>query len=80
MAKRIVGIRFDHVTSAEITGECRANRGVDGAWEEAVARLRREYEAVVAGWRDEPEQPTLWLMLDLERPLPRAMTDLEAQG
>ena len=30
---------------AEITPDCRANRTDDGAWEEAVARLRQVYDA-----------------------------------
>jgi hypothetical protein len=34
--------------SYTITTECRVNRGDDGAWEEAVARLRRVYDAQLA--------------------------------
>ena len=56
------------LTAAFITPECRANRGTDGAWEEAVARLRVEYEAVVAAWASEPVEPTLNLLLTMERP------------
>lgn len=56
------------LTAAFITPECRANRGVDGAWEEAVSRLRTEYEAVVAAWASEPVEPTLNLRLTMERP------------
>lgn len=56
------------VTAAFITPECRSGRGVDGAWEEAVARLRAEYDAVIAGWADQPVQPTLNLRLMMERP------------
>ena len=58
------------ITRAFITPECRENRGADGAWEEAVKRLRTEYEAVVAGWADEDEQPTFALQLLYERPIP----------
>jgi hypothetical protein len=58
------------VTRAFITPECRENRGSDGAWEEAVRRLRVEYEAVVEGWAEAHEQPTFALMLLYERPIP----------
>lgn len=51
-----------------ITPECRSSRGDEGAWDEAVRRLRAEYEAVVAGWKDAPAQPTLHLILSLDRP------------
>lgn len=59
------------VTAAFITPECRANRGVDGAWEEAVRRLRDEYQVIVRNWQalSTPErQPTLNLVLTMERP------------
>lgn len=56
------------VTAAFITPECVRNRGVEGAWEEAVKRLREEYEAVLDGWREIPEQPTMNLILTMERP------------
>jgi len=59
-----------HVTRAFITPECRENRGQDGAWEEAVRRLRVEYEAIVEGWSGEGEQPTFAVMLLYERPIP----------
>ena len=58
------------ITRAFITPECRENRGTEGAFDEAVARLRTEYEAVVAGWADEDETPTFALMLFYERPIP----------
>lgn len=56
------------VTAAFITPGCRAGRGDEGAWEEAVARLRVFYDDVVEGWRGKPEQPTLNLILHMERP------------
>jgi hypothetical protein len=55
------------ITAAFITPECRSNRGDDGAWQEAVDRLRAEYDAVLEGWRGEDQQPTLNLVLELER-------------
>lgn len=55
------------ISAAFITPECRRNRGVDGAWDEAVARLRAEYDAVLEGWKDHPQPPTLNLVLTMER-------------
>lgn len=60
--------RMSQVIAAFITPDCRVNRGDEGAWEEAAARLKAEYDAVLGGWKNEPEQPTLNLILDLERP------------
>lgn len=51
-----------------ITPECRENRGDQGAWDEAVARAKREYDAVVEGWKGHPTQPTIHLVLSVERP------------
>lgn len=56
------------VTAAFITPECRLNHGNDGAWDEAVRRLRDEYDAILHGWRKAPRQPTLNLILHMERP------------
>lgn len=56
------------LTAALITPDCRANRGDDGAWDEAVRRLRAEYDLVVEGWSQAPQQPTINLRLMLERP------------
>ena len=56
------------VTAAFITPECRTSRGVDGAWDEAVARLRVEYDAILDGWKNQPIQPTLNLVLTMDRP------------
>lgn len=39
---KIPGVIAKH---AIITRMCRQNRGTSGAWKEAVARLRAEYEA-----------------------------------
>ena len=44
-----------------ITPTCRMNRGDDGAWEEAVRRLREIYEAQVR------HDPTLTLSLTISR-------------
>lgn len=57
-----------HVSHSIITPECRENRGDEGAWNEAVARARREYDAIVEGWSGHIRQPTLHLVLGLERP------------
>ncbi len=56
------------VSAAFITPTCRANRGDDGAWDEAVRVLREHYDQIVEGWRRHPEQPTLNLVLTMERP------------
>jgi hypothetical protein len=51
-----------------ITTECRTNRTDEGAWDEAVARAKEQYDAIVAGWAAAPVQPTLHLILTIERP------------
>jgi hypothetical protein len=56
------------VSGAFITPECRTNRSNEGAWDEAVARLKAEYDAVVKGWEHASAQPTLNLILTMERP------------
>lgn len=56
------------VTAVFITPECRSNRGDMGAWDEAVKRLRTQYDEVVEGWQGRDEQPTLNLVLTMERP------------
>lgn len=56
------------VTAAFITPDCVSNRGQDGAWDEAVARLKVEYDAVLSGWSAAPVKPTLNLRLMIERP------------
>jgi hypothetical protein len=48
--------------SWEITPTCRANRGHDGAWQEAVDQLRQVYDAQVARFG-----PTATLTLSLAR-------------
>jgi hypothetical protein len=55
------------VAHAIITEECRRNRTDEGAWDEAVARAKAEFDAIVEGWRGRP-QPTLHLVLMMERP------------
>lgn len=62
------GMTANQVTAAFITYECRLNRGNTGAWEEAVERLRAHYDLIVKGWADHAEQPTLNLVLEMERP------------
>jgi hypothetical protein len=47
-----------------ITPECRTNRTVDGAWDEAVRRLREIYDAQVQ------HDPTITLGLSISRVLP----------
>jgi len=56
-------------TQAFVTSECRKNRGDGGAWDEAVRRLKAEYDEIVKGWEDEPEQPVLVLTLYCDRPV-----------
>lgn len=51
-----------------ITPDCRKGRGDEGAWDEAVARAKAEYDGIVAGWRKSAAQPTLHLVLGIERP------------
>mgnify|MGYP001572496531 FL=1 len=51
-----------------ITPECRSGRTDEGAWDEAVARAKVAYDAVVAGWAGAERQPTLHLALTIERP------------
>lgn len=53
-----------------ITEGCRSNRGDVGAFEEAVERARKAYDEIVAGWRSAPLQPTVHLVLTVERPIP----------
>jgi hypothetical protein len=48
----------------KITPECRANRTVDGAWDEAVRRLREIYDAQVK------HDPTITFGLSIGRVLP----------
>lgn len=45
------GVAGPHVI---ITPQCREASGVDGAWEEAVRRLKECYDGAVAGWGDTP--------------------------
>lgn len=62
------------VTSATITPECRTGRGDDGAWDEAVSRLRAKYDHILDGWKGIAAQPTLRLALEMERPAPSGET------
>lgn len=54
---------------AIITPTCRDNRGDDGAFDEAVRRIREQYHASLAGWRRQGHEPNLHLRLTVERPL-----------
>jgi hypothetical protein len=56
------------VNAAFITPTCREGRGDQDAWDEAVRRLKVEYDAIVEGWAGRPEQPTITLALEMERP------------
>jgi hypothetical protein len=56
------------VTAAFITPECRRNKGDEGAWLEACQRLAEAYTDVLAGWAGQPQQPTLNLILTMDRP------------
>lgn len=62
---KIQGIACSH---SIITPICRANRGDGGAFDEAVERARRKYDEIVNGWAGEPIQPTIRLVLTVERP------------
>ena len=57
-AKRIVA------QHAIITSTCRANHTDIGAFDEAVARLRQQYEQSVKGWGD---KANYHLKLEIER-------------
>lgn len=57
-----------HAHHSIITPECRENRGDDGAFDEAVERARAVYDGIVHGWRSSGPQPTIHLVLGLERP------------
>lgn len=68
-ARRLVAQRKAvRVNAAQITPECRASRGDEDAWNEAVARMRLEYDAICGGWVNKPAQPTLILALEMRRP------------
>jgi hypothetical protein len=56
-------------TQAMITPECRENRTAEGAWDEAVRRLKAEYDEIVKGWEGETERPILNLTLYCDRPV-----------
>jgi hypothetical protein len=56
------------VTQASITPDCRLGRGAFMAWDEAVRRLREQYDAIIDGWADEPVGPTIHLTMTMERP------------
>lgn len=51
-----------------ITPQCRLNRTNKGAFDEAVDRARRVYDQICDGWSEVVPQPTLHLVLTMERP------------
>jgi len=51
-----------------ITDECRRNRKDEGAWTEAVTRLRREYDRIAANWGT-GMGVKIHLALTVERPI-----------
>lgn len=57
-----------------ITENCQGIHGAMGAYDEAVARARAAYEAIVEGWADAGQQPRIHLIISVERP-PREATD-----
>jgi hypothetical protein len=63
----IPGIKGSH---AIITPTCRANRGVYGAWDEAVQRMRAEYLACCQG--DANTAASFHVVLTVDRPRPPA--------
>lgn len=50
------------LTGAHITPTCRKNRTTDGAWDEAVDRMREVYDAQLARFPD--CTITLWVAID----------------
>lgn len=60
----VPGIVAQHVI---ITGHCRENRGDDGAFDEAVERLRVVYDRVASGWAT-GSGLKMHLVLTVERP------------
>lgn len=52
---------------AVISPTCRRNRTDAGAFDEAVRRLRAEYEAILAGWRERSDGFDVHLVLTVER-------------
>ncbi len=54
---------------AVISPKCREVHGNAGALEEAFKRVRDQYEYILEGWKDSPQQPTLRLVLTNERPI-----------
>lgn len=61
---KVPGIAAKHCV---ITPTCRANRGDGGAFDEAVARCRAEYDAIVAG-RSDIDECELHLVLTVRTP------------
>jgi hypothetical protein len=60
--------RPTRVNSVTITPADRVDRGNHTAWEQAVAGLAIEYDAICASWANKAAQPVLRLVLEMERP------------
>ena len=56
------------VDSQTISPVCRIHRGDDGAWYEAVSRLKTQYDGICEEWADEPQLPSMTLTLTMIRP------------
>lgn len=52
---------------AIISDDCRRNRGNEGAFEEAIVRLRKQYDQIVDGWPIGSDVK-IHLALTIERP------------
>ena len=66
---KIPGLAAVH---AIIKPECRELRGDHGAIDEAIRRVRLQYDGIVNGWKGESAQPTFRLVLTVERPVEEA--------
>lgn len=71
MSEIILGVKGPE---AIITPVCRANRGIQGAWDEAARRLRTEYLAVAERYSP---FATFRLVLFVEHP-PKPFADMES--
>lgn len=71
MPTTIPGIKACH---AVISDRCRTNRGDGGAFDEAVSRLRQEYERAVDGWKI-GMGAAIHLVLAVQRPAPPGPPD-----
>ncbi len=65
MSKTVDGICAHH---AVISHACRQLRTDGGAFDLAVSRCRVQYEKALEGWRKQGKEPTIHLVLTVERP------------